>query len=358
MNLPIYKIAIYCCIITKYLLGVNMFNTANTKCMILLVISCLLFPAAPIVSSENDIREFFESGVTYGFFGSDGLYCYPAYKEPRVEPPEDYIRPKVYEMYEQEDRKEIFDLSPGYIENHIEDRAGDTVMVIFAGNRVYGVIDTIVYYWPELEEGVVCVVRSLGAPVKCLSYPPNIMILRKDKFYNGIFIPYEELGFVDPSYSVLKDSLRNIMVESFLDHQIEFYDSLYAVTNNPRWSDYLNGYKQLKISGEDPFDGISARCFCVKTFVFPDTLFLSYICFPRHSSEYSWSSLLKIYKTGNVWSAETIFEPHIGPYRFEFNCAFDLDNDGVLEYYINNSIYQFRNGELILIHGGPFIGDI
>ncbi|UCE65304.1 MAG: hypothetical protein JSU85_10560 [Candidatus Zixiibacteriota bacterium] len=308
-------------------------------------------------ADDSQIKAFFDSGVTYGLFGDDGLYCYPEYQEPRAEPPEDYIRPKVYKMYEERNGKDIFDLPPGYIENHIKDRVGDTVMVICSGTREYGIIDTVVYYWPEVEEGVVCVVRSLGAEISSPGYPPDIMILRKDKFYNGVFIPYVEYTFVDYSYLDLKDSLKAVMIDSYVNHMISFYDSLVNKAYYARMITALDRFEKLKETGENPFYTTSARCYGEKSDIIPDTLYMVYSCW--QNSEGCWMTLLKIHKEGYQWIPQTILEPHRDvTTSIEFNCAFDLDNDGVLEYYINNSIYQFKNGELKLIHGGPFIGDI
>jgi hypothetical protein len=232
-------------------------------------------------------------------------------------------------------QKDVFELPPGYIDNHIKDRVGDTVMVIYAGIREYGVIDTIVYYWPELEEGVVCVVRSLGTKFKSAGYPPNVMILRKEKFYTGPFIPYIEYKFVDNSYLNMKDSLKTVMINSFVQ-------------------EYSGNFNE---TGENPFYNIYVACFGKKSKSIPDTLYMVYACYA--SSESSWMTLLKIHKEGYQWIPETILKPHRGPtIAIDFNCAFDLDNDGVLEYYINNDIYHFTDDILTLIYEGPFIGDI
>ncbi len=305
---------------------------------------------------DSQIRDFFKSGVTFGFKGEDGLYCYPEYKKPRVEPTEDFIRPRVYQMYEEKDRKDVFDLPRDYIENHIADRVGDTVMVIFAGNSVLGVIDTIVYYWPELEEGVVCVVRSLGTEIRPPGYPPNIMILRKEKFYTGPFIPYAEYRFVDYSYLDLKDSLKATMIKSFVEDRLTHFEILSSRDNNPRWLRMLEEYKNFQKTGENPFYTISVKCYGEKSDAIPTTMYMTFSCFA--SSESAWVTLLKIHKDGYQWIPETISEPHNGPYSFDFNCAFDIDHDGVLEYYINNSIYHISDGELRMIYKGPFIGDI
>ncbi len=330
----------------------KLFGILKNHFMVLIIISI----GTIAHGDDSQIKAFFESGVTFGFFGDEGFYCYPEYKEPAVEPPEEYIRPKVYRMYDERGGKDIFDLPPEYIDNHIEDRVGDTVMVIYAGNKVYGIIDTIVYYWPELEEGVVCVVRSLGAEIRSSGYPPKIMILRRDKFYTGTFIPFIEYAFVDYSYLDLKDSLKTIMIKSYVDRKLSFYDSLSSQSNNQRWQSAVEIFKNYKKTGENPFYTIYAECYGEVSDAIPDTLYMVYGCF--QSSESCWITLLKIHKEGSQWIPETILKPHSGPYSFDFNCAFDIDNDGVLEYYINNSIYQFTDGKLRLIYKGPFIGDI
>ena len=324
-----------------------------------------VLPALVLISilSANDTAapkrpemfDYFSSGVTTGYESNNLLLCDP---ELNGRPLQLSLSGKyIHDECSKQDPHQPYHLIPvpdTFATRYIRDMPGDTVMVLWSGGTFKAVIDDIVYYMAVCYSEFVCVLK----PVTEIENRPkrfdDFITLRKEKFYDGPIFPYTEYRVDDSSYLAIIDSVTREMVRTrVVDDSIGYEQNLARMPE--KWKEELiSKHKEHASDPNYPFYEVRFYLYGRESNEIPDTLYLFVV--GATGGESSWVGQWELSRSGGVWKTRTMSEPDLGSYSNIIQFAFDLNGDGVLEYFINNSIYILFNGVFALARAGSYRG--
>jgi hypothetical protein len=337
-----------------------MLNFANIRNIVFLLL-VILFSSDSVENSENSqIKEFFKSGITFGFQWDGVLFGDPEFVDPEYDPDNDeslqkYLDdnfPGIAVIIE----NPLVNLPSDFIETKINDSPGDTVMIIQSSGKFYATIEKIQYLYLECEYGIRCILSPLDREMDVERISREYVILRKDKFYNGRITPYRKYDVYEPSYMAIIDSAIKKMANMAKDFE---GGKLKRIYNNKSGEIYRFWLEDR----QDPFYPfpfiiINSKAYGVEEKDTPDTLFVAITASLVANTSYGWASLLEIYREGNSWRSKEILGPHPG-LKFRIICSFDLNTDDTPEYFVftwDGALYAYIDGKLELVAYAKYRG--
>jgi hypothetical protein len=307
-----------------------------------------------VISNGSEIDSYFSSGITIGYDLGDLLFCGPEFSGRPPELSSDYI----YGEINKQDPRQPYHLIPlpeGFIETHIVDTPGDTVMILWSGGTFKAVINDILFLEDVCNGEIVCALK----PITELKDRPkrfrDFIALRKEKFYDGSIIPYTEYQINDSSYLAIVDSITQVMTRTRLAENNARFEEQLARMPEDRKEQYIANWEKRTADAYYPLSDIRYHLYGIESGEVPDQLFLMVIGYTS-STEASWAAKLELTPAENGWRTKTISEPGLGSFSYIIRFAFDLNGDGELEYLINNSIFILLDGEFTPVVYGPYRG--
>lgn len=316
------------------------------------VLICFLSINDTAISVRPAMFEFLKSGVTTGYETNNMLLCTPEF----IERPGQLSREYIHDEYSKQDPHQGFNLIPipdSFASRYIKDVPGDTVMVLWSGGKFKAIIDDIVDYMGVCYSELVCVLEPITEIKNRPKRFSDFIVLRKEKFYDGLVIPYIEYQVDDPSYLAIVDSLRREMTRTWQAEDSMRFELSLARTPEDRKEQYIANRKKLAAEADYPFYDIGFHPYGIESEEVPDTLFLMVVGDLSFATEFSWVAQLQLTRVDGIWKTRTMSDPETGSYKNIIRFAIDLNGDGILEYFINSSIYILYNGVFaVAMHGG------
>ncbi|UCE65303.1 MAG: hypothetical protein JSU85_10555 [Candidatus Zixiibacteriota bacterium] len=339
-----------------------MLKFGSIRYIVIMTIFCLSSQTASTVSNENDPKEFFKSGVTFGFQGDGVLFGDPEFIGPDYNPENDELLQKylhdntpigtVIGNYE------LIKLPFEYIDSKIADSPGDTVQIISSGNKIYAVIDRVVYFFDAVGcyQGVECVLAPIDKQDIEIRISGDFVILRRGKFYSGSITPYREYVISGPSYEAIVDSVVVDLANAAMDYK----DGKLRNINNRGESDFIRSWRENRQdpSYAFPLIIIESKVYSIKALDMPDTLFLAVYANVEGNTFHGWTALLKLYRSGNEWNAIPLLESHPG-WGISIKCSIDLNEDSIPEYFVliwSGALYTYIDGKMEMVAYAGYSG--
>jgi hypothetical protein len=229
---------------------------------------------------------------------------------------------------------------------YITERIGDTVLIITPSGKFRAVIDEFLYY-----NGL----KGQLKPAGQISQLPDHFMILKDTLisYDGPIIAFQEYDAYNPPYKSLTEEIFNENIRlgtAELGHRVDKKEH--------------SEFAQRKDIPRDtnpvyPFYSTTIKAFGPRQDNTPDYLFITFRGF-WGETERQWGSIHKLVCEKGRWSSIPLKTPGFGWQIHKFLLAFDLDNDGNLEYLTDVGarfgIFTIIDNQLYLLHYGRYWG--
>ncbi len=296
--------------------------------ILILLLACWQEPFA----NDAPVKSYFENGITIGFVDKDLILADPIYLgTERINGRELRDDPRLHIT----GREHFIPLPDDYIARYVKDRIGDTVMVLNSAGRYLAIIDEVGYWIGGCSSGMECSLRPIEQHVPVPSGQRNLVVFRKGRFYNGPIIPFQRYQIDDPSYLSWENSVKEILTATY-----KTYDKVISEEQRrgaPKKILAKDGtYHEVGPRDDKPrsyeLHPFNIRAFGPLSENKPDSLYIA--ASGATGGEASWFALYKAHLSEKGWEFRTVMEPWRGPWRYDIYCAFDLNEDGKLEYLI------------------------
>ncbi len=317
------------------------------------VIICLFSAYDTAAPKRPKMFEFYRSGVTIGYETYDILFCAPEFNARHRPLSREYISGEIKKQ-EPNHQYHLIPVPDSFVTRYIKDMPGDTVMVLWSGGTFKTIIDDILFFKGNCSSEFVCVLEPISEIKNRPKRFNDFIVLRKEKFYDGPIIPYTRYQIDDSSYLAIVDSLTREMTRTRLvEDSIQFEHSLARIPDDRR-EQYIANHEKRTADANYPFREIRFNLYGIESEEIPDTLYLMVV--GDMGRESAWVAQLELTRVEGGWKTRTMSESETGSYGNVIRFALDLNGDGILEYFINNSIYILFNGVFVRALGGPYRG--
>lgn len=319
---------------------------------VLIIAFSLLADQADILANGSSVEYHYEQGITFGFMSYGQMFCDPEYREGKMVD-RNFITEELGISLPQNEGN-FTPIPDNMLTQHIKDKSGDSVMVIWPGGKFRAVIKEIGYYTSVCDEGLGCMLEPTDPMPRSLPRALGYLVLRKGRFYDGPVIRYIEFNMRHDAYPFSVDfiiSYMNLTWRVYENAKLEQWPLLSRSWRWPiirSWEEHRSRISQFELFEEQQWV-ISTTPYRAYPQIPPDTMFVAASRFVG-SNEFCWFALFRVAKSGDFWDYEILIEPWRGPCQFRFACAFDLNGDGAYEYLVFDptpSIYSTVNGKLV-----------
>lgn len=242
-----------------------------------------------------------------GLFPNNKLICDPIYKTAKPITPAEIVSALGTPFYHDKDNYQRFKTEK--VPDNIADKIGDSVTILWSGGKSRAIIGEIGYFEKRCIAGIVCNIGLLDTGMILPKWDEFVLVLRQGSPYKGVPCKLIMHTEEEPEYCELMDSISWSFFTTFMDDLGKFISAAYPVKalavdyGNPQVADSLIvlAYADMEV---DYIDGCKYCAFYLA------------------------------YKERNEWKYQIIEKPRKCGIEIKFGNAFDLNQDGILEYLI------------------------
>ena len=296
------------------------------------------FNAAKYAAMKETREWFKKSDISFGSGWRKVMYCTPVYKGNKLK-----IKQQLYSLYPEVyfhtiggASFEAFDDSS--LDKYFKALPGDSVLIIWKQGTTRAVIKQIGKYDNGCNQDLMCCLELAYPDEECPNGKFIVLTSHELINYTGPFIPYDSYEIDEPAIPVLEDSLRNVLIEAFIDHKINTSMNSFDLTWNKSKQDRKRKEILERIDKHNIRENyMHLRYFGRKQSQVPDTLLLCATTF-LGGMEQAWVADYKLIRSDNGWHLETLREPDYGYGVKKLMAAVDLNGDGELEYLWDSGV--------------------
>jgi hypothetical protein len=233
-------------------------------------------------------------------------------------------------------RDSLIPFSKDFIENHFLDKPGDTLMVINSGQKALAYIKNIGFQETGCSDEIICQLERIDttAIFPITSYMG--IALRENLNYSGWILRYVKYESKNPALFEIIDTLKNQLAKSDDDQRRPYIEA------NPE------RFKQ------EPPESCQndVNAYVAESDSAGDSIFVTINC---DFEESGWGTITLVTRKDKGFEVTAIQAPKGGANEITFDCAFDLNNDGTLEYLIIERYYETFRAKIFTISRGQWI---
>ncbi len=327
---------------------VEMYPDRSIPLKLIMIFSCIIIYCPNVPADDLPNKSVYSDRVSFGFEYDDEILCYPNFIKPVI-PGELCLLADSLRALTGKSRHDIIPLPPGFLDNSVYDKVGDTVTAIWSAGKFRASIEEMRLI-PTFDLPFVgCVLKMIDPIPEPLSWK-TIVVYKGSKGYSELLIPLEEYSLNDSD----RQRLTKVLTDYIISNSEQIWrkwleQDLFDETNINRRKQLIEHYENY--FGENPaiFNNPEIAIYAKEYSSLPDTFFLS---FKRKMHRGRLLIFRAVHQNNDfkILSLPSTAQNHWGD-NYIIDCSFDLDNDGYYEYLIMKDIAA----EILELVEGKFI---